>query len=148
MTHLGQELQDIPFLLTQGKNRRQNAFNKEAALFALGAKTTFSPQNPASQRPFGGVIGGFNAFVIHKGPHSRFEFENIGAGFAGGSMIGQHTNLQQSFDLSPNGLDQCRKICTAQGTLSDPMPMAKYKFGLLEQQFTMTRDSPPRSIKA
>jgi hypothetical protein len=36
MANLGQEIQDIPFLLAQGKDRCQNAFNKEAALVALG----------------------------------------------------------------------------------------------------------------
>jgi hypothetical protein len=30
-------------------------------LFALSAKTPFSPQNPASQGAFSGIIGGFNA---------------------------------------------------------------------------------------
>jgi|SRR5450756_467586 len=61
MASLGQEFQNIPFLLMQGKDHRQNAFNKEAALFALSAKTPFSPQNPASQGAFSGIIGGFNA---------------------------------------------------------------------------------------
>src|SRR5450759_1104612 len=134
MTHLGQELQDISFLLTQGKHRCQNALNKKAALFTLRAKTMFSPKDATPQRALCSIVGGFNSFVINECPKGGLEFDDIGASFAGGGLIGQHANLQQSFDFSPKGLDKNRKVCQAQGAISNPMPMAEHEFSLLEQQ--------------
>ena len=134
MTHLGQELQDISFLLAQGKHGGQNALNKKAALFTLCTITMFSPKDTTPQRAFCGVISGFNALMVDKGPQSRFEFEDIGAGFSRRGLIELQAKLQQSFDFSLNGLDKNGKVRPAQSAISDAMPMAKQEFSLLEQQ--------------
>jgi len=89
MTNLGQELQDISFLLAQGKNSSENALNEEAALFALCAKTAFSPNDATAQRAFGGIVGRLNTLMVNESPQSRFELEDIGTGFPGRGLIEQ-----------------------------------------------------------
>jgi hypothetical protein len=44
--------------------------------------------NSPTQSSFGGIIGGFNAFTIDKGPQRRFDFEDI---LAGGASL-SHAN--------------------------------------------------------
>jgi hypothetical protein len=93
MTHLGQEFQDILFLLAQDKNCSQSALNKKVALFTLRAKTEFSPKDTASQRAFCGVIGGFNFLMVNECPQGRLEFEDIGASFPRRGLLEQQANL-------------------------------------------------------
>ncbi len=51
-TCLGQVVQHIPFLLAQGRDRRQDTFNKPTALFALCAETSATPQHGPTQWTF------------------------------------------------------------------------------------------------
>src|SRR5450759_3241718 len=133
-THLGQELQDISFLLAQGKHCCQNALNKKATLLALRAKTVFSPKDTTPQRALCSIVGGFNPFVINECPKGGLEFEDISAGFPRRGLIELQAKLQQCFNFSPNGLDKNRKVCPAQSAISDAMPKAEHEFSLLEQQ--------------
>lgn len=131
---LDQEIQNIPVLLAQGQHGGQNAPDQKAALSALRAETPFSPQHAPVQRAFGGIIGWLGPLILYKRPQGWFDFEDIGTGFVGEGLIGQYADCQQRFDLAANGSDQQSEFCPGQCAISEAMPMAKQKGGLLEQQ--------------
>ena len=86
-----QVIQHVPFLLAQGHHGRQNAFNKQAAIFTLRAIATPPPDDTPTQSAFGRIVGRFNPFAIHKGPQRLLDLENIQAGAAGFAVIQQST---------------------------------------------------------
>src|SRR5450759_329076 len=147
VTGLGQEIQDISFLLAQGHNCRQDTLNKKAALFTLRAKTALSPNNAAAQRSFSRVIGRFNPFMIYECPQSRLKFEDVSTGLARGGVIDQRTNLQQVSNIHPNGLDKRGEVGSFQGSIADPAPVTKQKWDLLEKQLTDHLGLTPSIVK-
>lgn len=58
----------MPPLLTARRDDRQQAFDEPTPLRALGAETDFAPDHGGSQRPFGGIVRGFDPLAVGKGP--------------------------------------------------------------------------------
>src|SRR5450759_5205292 len=120
-----QVIQHVPFLLAQGNDCCQNAFDKQASIFTLGTITAATPDYTSAQSPFGGIIGGFNAFPVDKSPQSLLNFENILAGAAGLVVSDQCADLEQVDDFQSNGFHHSLEIDPVEYSVPETMPEAK-----------------------
>src|SRR5450759_2011942 len=120
-----QVIQHVPFLLAQGYNRCQDALDKQASIFTLGTITATTPDYTSAQSPFGGIIGGFNAFPVDKSPQSLLNFENILAGAAGLVVSDQCADLEQVDDFQLDRLHHSLEIDPVEYSVTETMPEAK-----------------------
>jgi hypothetical protein len=143
-----QMVQYISFLLSQGHDCSQDALNELAARSALGAETASTPDDASAQGPLGSIIGRFNAFLVHKGPQRRFQFEDILAGFASFTMLDECAYIQQTIDILANGLHGGLKVTPAQGAISHSVPQGKELLDLFQQKTSHCLGLAPRSTNA
>ena len=137
-----QVIQYVPFLLAQGHNGSQNAFDKQATVWTLRSITS-PPDNAPAQSPFGGIIGRFNTFSIDKRPQSRLNLEDIQAGATGFAVFQKSADIQQTGDLFADGLHPGLKIDPGECSVADPMPEAKEALVTGQQQPSNDRRFAP-----
>src|SRR5712692_10687218 len=72
-----QVLQDVPLLLAQRGDRRQDALDELTTCLTLGAKATPSPQHRAPQRPLRTIIRRLYVGFPDKSPQRRFQLHEV-----------------------------------------------------------------------
>ena len=94
---VGEILEDVALLPTEGGTRRQQTLHKAAAVGAVGAEADLAPDDAVSQCLLGGVVGRFDSFNTRESPHGRFHLQQFAAG-GGSGFVAARTSPEISVD--------------------------------------------------
>ena len=79
---VGEVVEDVAALLTEGVRDGHDSRGETAAAVTLRSETFFPPENEGAELAFGMIVGGFDADLVRKGPQGESVFDDVGAGAA------------------------------------------------------------------
>ena len=125
-------------LLFQSSHHGHNAFSKTTASLALGAETTFTPQDSGPDLTLGQIVGWLDALNPDEGPQGRFSFENIAASGGGFGLGTSCAQPQQVANIVLQWLHLFLKSETRHGPIPNSIPPVKHQVNLSQERFPQT----------
>ena len=129
--------------MSAGFDNGQRGLGEAAALSTLGAKTEFAPEFRRAKSAFGGVVRGFDAFVVEERLEPLAVLQQFLSGARGLGVTTAQAAEQQPFDLGAHGGQHSFQTGVGQRVIAMGMPLLEQPLRLLQQVFPVY---PARSL--
>ena len=133
LNRLGEEVEDVAALQTATGDDGHDALDVARAARRLGAETGLAPDDEATQRALGQIVGRLHARRADKRPQCRAPVQDVAAGARRLGVAAGSALLQQGLDAMAQELKVRGEHLAAQGPVPHPVPEAEHALRTEEQ---------------
>ena len=125
-----QDIKDGAALETARFGDRQDTLDEERAMVGLSAVRHTPPQDGMTERPFGNVMGRFDAGGGDEAPQGDVQGQQMTTGLCRGGARAEGTFGQPMANMALNGWKFRQELPIRQGAVADARPQSQQVLGL------------------